>query len=145
MPYDLSACGLVTVSTSRFVACALGSHIFGNPNISNDGTVIIGTVVNGTALSLTDGAAAHTYFKFNTTCGSVIESDSRLTFITTGACNALVLTGGNAGIGTSSPSGYGHGGTNRILEIFNSCTSANAQSHIILTSGATTLLLLLAR
>ena len=104
MPYDLSACGLVKVSTSRFVACALGSHIFGNPNVSNDGTVIIGTVVNGTALSLTDGAAAHTYFKFNTTCGSVIESDSRLTFITTGAPNALVLTGGNAGIGTSSPS-----------------------------------------
>ena len=90
--------------TSRFINCALGSHIFGNPNVSNDGTVIIGTVVGGTALSLTDGNAAHTYFKFNTTCGSVIESDSRLTFITTGACNALVLTGGNAGIGTSSPS-----------------------------------------
>jgi len=137
MPYDLSACGLVTVSTSRFVACALGSHIFGNPNVSDDGTVIIGTVVNGTALSLTDGNAAHTYFKFNVACGSVIQSDSRLTFITTGACNALVLTGGCAGIGTSSPSGYGHGGSNRILEIFNCNTSANAQSHIILSSGAT--------
>ena len=108
MPYDLSACGLVTVSTSRFVACALGSHIFGNPNVSNDGTVIIGTVVNGTALSLTDGAAAHTYFKFNTTCGSVIESDSRLTFITSGAPNALVLTGGNVGIGTASPTAKLH-------------------------------------
>ena len=108
MPYDLSACGLVTVSTSRFVACALGSHIFGNPNVSNDGTVIIGTVVNGTALSLTDGNAAHTYFKFNTTCGSIIESDSRLTFITSGAPNALVLTGGNVGIGTASPTAKLH-------------------------------------
>ena len=79
--------------TSRFISCALGSHIFGNPNVCNDGTVIIGTVVNGTALSLTDGAAAHTYFKFNTACGSVIESDSKLTFITAGSISSLMLAG----------------------------------------------------
>jgi hypothetical protein len=79
--------------TSRFINCGYGSHVFGNPNVSDDGTVIIGTVVNGTALSLTDGAAAHTYFKFNVACGSVIESDSKLTFITAGSINSLILAG----------------------------------------------------
>jgi hypothetical protein len=49
----------------------------------------------------------------------------------------VINSSGNVGISQLTPSGYGHGGTNRILEIFNSCTSANAQSHIILSSGAT--------
>jgi len=132
MPYDLSACGLVTVSTSRFVACALGSHIFGNPNVSDDGTVIIGTVVNGTALSLTDGNAAHTYFKFNVACGSVIQSDSRLTFMTSASPNAMILTGGNASIGTNTPNIAGFTGT--ILTING---TGNYQGFEIGTSGTT--------
>jgi hypothetical protein len=48
-----------------------------------------------------------------------------------------VLASGNVGIGQTSPSGYGHGGTNRILEISNSNASANSQAHVILSSGAT--------
>lgn len=35
---------------------------------------------------------------------------------------------GNIGLGTSNPSAYGHGGTNRILDIYNSATSLNSQS-----------------
>lgn len=45
---------------------------------------------------------------------------------------------GWVGVGTSSPSNYGHGGTNNILEVQNSGTTANAQSHLIISSGATT-------
>jgi hypothetical protein len=44
---------------------------------------------------------------------------------------------GNVGIGTSSPSAFGHGGTNRILELKNTAAAGgNVQSHLILsTSG----------
>jgi len=78
--------------TSRFINCGYGSHVFGNPNVSDDGTVIIGSVVGGTPLSLTDGFNAHTYFRF---CSgqSVIESDGTMKFITAGAINSLILAG----------------------------------------------------
>ncbi len=42
---------------------------------------------------------------------------------------------GNVGIGTSTPNGYGHGGTNKILEIQNNATGSNSQSHLILSSN----------
>jgi hypothetical protein len=45
---------------------------------------------------------------------------------------------GNVGIGVLTPSGYGHGGTNKILEIFNNNSGSNAQSHLILSTNATT-------
>jgi hypothetical protein len=47
-----------------------------------------------------------------------------------------VTSGGNVGIGTSSPSTYSHGGTNVGLEVSNSATSSNAQAHVILSTGA---------
>lgn len=49
--------------------------------------------------------------------------------------NALtVRLNGNVGIGTTSPSSYGHGGTNRILEIHNPNTAQHSQSHLLFTS-----------
>jgi hypothetical protein len=77
---------------TRFLACGYGSYIFGNPNVSDDGTFIIGSVVGGTPLSLTDGFNAHTYFRF---CSgqSVIESDGTMKFMTAGSTNSLILTG----------------------------------------------------
>ena len=55
-------------------------------------TVIIGSVVGGTPLSLTDGLNAHTYFRF---CSgqSVIESDGTMKFMTAGSINSLILAG----------------------------------------------------
>lgn len=44
----------------------------------------------------------------------------------------------NVGINTTAPSAYGHGGTNRLLEIYNNNTGPNSQSHIILSTGAVT-------
>ena len=77
---------------TRFLACGYGSYIFGNPNVSDDGTFIIGSVVGGTPLSLTDGYNAHTYFRF---CSgqSVIESDGTMKFMTAGSINSLILAG----------------------------------------------------
>jgi hypothetical protein len=77
---------------TRFLACGYGSYIFGNPNVSDDGTFIIGSVVGGTPLSLTDGYNAHTYFRF---CSgqSVIESDGTMKFMTAGSTNSLILAG----------------------------------------------------
>jgi hypothetical protein len=43
---------------------------------------------------------------------------------------------GNAGIGTSAPSAYGHGGTNRILEIKNTNTANNSQAQLVLSSNS---------
>ncbi|UYQ95399.1 hypothetical protein MKQ68_09845 [Chitinophaga horti] len=55
-------------------------------------------------------------------------------------CNAQDPNLGNTnlGIGTSAPSSYFHGGTNRVLEIVNPLTAINSQSHLILSTGSTT-------
>ncbi len=45
----------------------------------------------------------------------------------------------NVGIGTTSPRYYEHGGTNNCLEIYNPGTSINSQSHIILSTGVTSI------
>ena len=42
---------------------------------------------------------------------------------------------GNVGIGTTTPSTYGHGGTARILEVNNSGTTLHSQAHLMLYSG----------
>lgn len=43
---------------------------------------------------------------------------------------------GSVGIGTTNPSSYFHGGSNNSLEIFNSNTSLNSQSQLLLSTGA---------
>jgi hypothetical protein len=45
---------------------------------------------------------------------------------------------GNVGIGTGTPSSYYHGGNNKALEIFNTNTDVNSQSHLILSTGSLT-------
>jgi hypothetical protein len=45
----------------------------------------------------------------------------------------------NVGIGTTTPQAYGHGGTNRLLELRNDAgTGADIQSHLILSTNGTT-------
>ncbi len=49
-----------------------------------------------------------------------------------------ILGNGDIGIGASFPSAYGHGGTNRIMELKNSLSgTADAQSHLILSTTGT--------
>ncbi len=47
------------------------------------------------------------------------------------------INSGNVGIGIATPLGYGHGGTNKIVEIKNNDTGSNAQSQIILSTAGT--------
>lgn len=42
---------------------------------------------------------------------------------------------GNLGLGTNLPVAYGHGGTNKIIELKNPVGGANVQSHLILSSN----------
>jgi hypothetical protein len=42
---------------------------------------------------------------------------------------------GNVGINTVTPSAYGHGGVNKIFEVFNNNSSLNAQSHLMLSTN----------
>lgn len=42
---------------------------------------------------------------------------------------------GNVGIGTQGPNKYQHGGTGKVLEIYNSDTAVNSQGHVVLTSA----------
>lgn len=53
--------------------------------------------------------------------------------------NAMtVLQNGDIGMGTVAPTAYGHGGTNRIVEIKNTAPAGNdIQSHLILSSSGT--------
>ncbi|ATP58030.1 hypothetical protein CPT03_16935 [Pedobacter ginsengisoli] len=55
--------------------------------------------------------------------------------ISRGQTNTFTATG-SVGIGTLSPSSFFHGGSNKVLEIFNSNTTINSQSHIILSTGS---------
>ncbi len=60
-----------------------------------------------------------------------------------GASNSLVLGGTgldavNVGIGTTTPNAYGHGGTNRIVEIQNDATAGNSQAQLMLTTASIT-------
>jgi hypothetical protein len=45
---------------------------------------------------------------------------------------------GNLGIGTQTPSSYGHGGNNKVVEILNPTTTINSQSHYMISSGFNT-------
>jgi hypothetical protein len=49
----------------------------------------------------------------------------------------VIDNAGNVGIGIVTPSGYGHGGTNRIMEISNPNTGGDIQSHLILSGNGT--------
>ncbi len=42
----------------------------------------------------------------------------------------------NVGINTTTPSAYGHGGVNRLLEVFNPSALPNSQSHLLLTDSS---------
>ena len=65
-------------------------------------------------------------------------SSGNIAFLAGGTTERMRITStGWVGVGTTSPSNYGHGGTNNILEVQNSGTTANSQSHIIISSGAT--------
>jgi hypothetical protein len=44
---------------------------------------------------------------------------------------------GNVGINTVTPNAYGHGGVNKILEVFNNNTGANNQTHLMLSTNGT--------
>jgi hypothetical protein len=44
---------------------------------------------------------------------------------------------GNVGINTLTPSAYGHGGTNKVFEVFNNNAGVNNQSHLILSTNGT--------
>jgi hypothetical protein len=63
-----------------------------------------------------------------------------LVFKTNSIENMRILNAnGFVGIGTSAPSSYQHGGTNKVLEISNAGTAFNDQSHVIVSSGASTI------
>jgi hypothetical protein len=53
--------------------------------------------------------------------------------------NNTYYNAGNVGLGTTTPSAYGHGGTAKILEINNSGTTLNSQAHLMLSSGVSSL------
>jgi hypothetical protein len=58
-------------------------------------------------------------------------------FIITPFC-CLVCAAQNVGINTTSPQAYGHGGTNRVLELKNDAgTGSDFQSHLILSTTGT--------
>ncbi|WP_428231954.1 hypothetical protein [Flavobacterium sp.] len=44
---------------------------------------------------------------------------------------------GNLGLGTTTPSFYQHGGNNKVVEISNSNTIINSQSHFVISTGST--------
>jgi hypothetical protein len=52
----------------------------------------------------------------------------------------IYYNSGNVGIGTTTPSAYGHGGSAKILEVNNGDTAANSQAHLMLYSGVNSIL-----
>lgn len=108
------------------------------PNAIGTGKIANGVVVrslNGLTDTLTMSAGANM---------TITPSGNGLIFSAAGSGGSGVwsvlnnnasYSAGNVGIGTTTPSLYGHGGTGRILEINNSGTAMHSQAHLMLYTG----------
>ena len=77
------------------------------------------------------------------TNSNALEVGTRLAadviFVTNSIERMRIDSIGDVSIGITVTSTFGHGGTNKVMQIHNAGTASNSQSHIILTSGITTL------
>jgi hypothetical protein len=110
-------------------------------NNSSGGTSSVHMRLNNTGGDLRMGIESSTGGGFQTGTSAYAavfgnQANYSTQFTTNGIVRLTIDATGNAGIGTVSPSFYTHGGTNKLLEILNSGTSANSQSHLILSTGA---------
>jgi len=122
-------------------ASGFASTVMGfSANALGDISTAIG--LSTTAKSYLETAIGAYNTDYQPVSGTSWNSADRLFIIGNGRENAnsdamVVLKNGNVGIGASNPQAYGHGGNNKIVEIFNSNTVDNAQSQLILSSNGT--------
>jgi hypothetical protein len=90
---------------------------------ANEGAILFGQ----------PGSSANGVIMYNNT-----STPNGFQFRNNGNLTRMVIdNAGNVGIGIVTPSGYGHGGTNRIMEISNPNTGSDIQSHLILSGNGT--------
>ena len=86
-----------------------------------------------------NGYASGMYMGANGTIGFSVFNSGTSGAALSGTGTAMsIANNGNIGVGTTTPGAYGHGGTNKALEIHNGGSTTNAQSHVMLSTGATT-------
>lgn len=136
-PYALMAGNTMQAGPNSVNAGSIQPNAIGPTKIAN-GTVV--RSLNGLTDAVTLSAGANV---------TITPSGNTLTLSAAGAGgsgiwsvlnNNASYSAGNVGIGTTTPSLYGHGGTARILEINNSGTTMHSQSHLMLYTGVNSLM-----
>ena len=111
-------------NTDLMDATGLSGDVYLDHIVSARLTATTSTTINKAATLKIDTAPT-------ATSGATIISPYAL-WIESGAS----VFGGNVGVGVSgTPSAYGHGGTNKVLEIQNSSGASHSQAHLVLSSG----------
>ena len=111
-------------NTDLMDATGLSGDVYLDHIVSARLTATVSTTINRAATLKIDTAPT-------ATSGATIISPYAL-WVESGAS----VFGGNVGVGVSgTPSAYGHGGTNRVLEIQNPSGASHSQAHLVLSSG----------
>ena len=125
-PYSIYALAAATAATAGSASNVVSGSVVSSVNALKDNVILqagsnVTISASGNTLTIASAGAG----------GSSIWSVLN---------NNAYYNAGNVGIGTTTPSAYGHGGTAKILEVNNSGTAANSQAHLMLYSGVNSLL-----
>ncbi|MBB6130393.1 hypothetical protein [Mucilaginibacter lappiensis] len=135
---NLVGIGTTTPNTTLYLQNANSNYV---PTLTLKNTS--NNIASRTGLTMENSAGYQTFLykqaPGNTDANDVIlyseQGDTRV--YTAGLERFRIGSSGNVGVGTQAPSNYFHGGNNKLIEIFNPNTAINSQSHIILSTGAT--------
>lgn len=116
------------VGQSNSSAVAGRVHVAGHTSTGLQGRLTFGLALTDirTAIESYVVSGGNAYMTFNTMNAALVLGE-----------RARLTSEGDFGLGTTAPSKYAHGGTAKLLELYNASTGSNSQSHLILSTGAT--------
>jgi hypothetical protein len=124
----LNTTGVGNVASGRGV---LNANTTGSYNTANGFFALATNETGNYNTALGDEADVTSSNLYNATA---IGFNAKVSESSTVVLGGTAATAANVAIGATAANAYGHGGTNRIVEVQNDATGANIQSHLILSS-----------